>query len=145
MDSQGNPRQSLIEYHCAKATEHQIEVDHSITLTERKVKTTVSDESGEVMKIILHHTRSMLDTIKGEERSYVVREVTEGDKVTEHEVTTAMGTDELEEFKREWAEKWCPTLTEEHIEQITESLPQEVEELAEDTHEPVYERISDAN
>ena len=134
----------MIEYHCAKATEHEIEVNDSITLTERRVKTTVSDESGEVIKIILHHTRSRLDGKTGEEKSYVVREVTVGDTVIEHEVTTTMGTDELEELKREWAEKWYPTLTEEQIEQITESLPQEVEELTEDTKEHTYERISDA-
>ena len=96
-----------VEYHRAVATEHEIELEDSLALIERKVKTTVRDENDQVTKVILHHTRSMLDGKTLQYKSYVVREVTVGDEVTEYEVTTMMTSDELEEFKTEWDTKWC--------------------------------------
>ena len=131
-----------VEFHRAVATEHEIEVEDKITLIEKKIKTTVSDENGQVTKTILDHTRSMVDGKTQQDKSYVVREVTVGDEVVEHDVTTTLTSSELEDFKKLWEEKWCPSVTEEKIEQITESLPYEVEELTE-SKQTLYERTTD--
>ena len=95
-----------VEYHRAVATEHEVEMQGNISLIERKVKTTVRDVNDQVIKVILNHTRSMIDGETRQYKSYEVREVTVDDKITEHEVTTAMDNSQLEEFKKEWEEKW---------------------------------------
>jgi len=49
-----------------------------------------------------------------------------------------MDSDELANFKKQWEEKWCATLTVEKIEEITENLPYEVEGLTE-ANQTVYQ------
>ena len=137
MGSQGNDNE--IEYHRAVATEHQIELEDKIFMIERKVKTTVTDENNQVIKTILNHTRSILDEKTLQSKSYEVHEVNVGDEVTEHQVTTSMDSGELEDFKKQWEEKWCATLTEEKIEEITENLPYEVEGLTEAKQTVLYQ------
>ena len=97
-----------VEFHRAVATEHEIEVEDKITLIEKKIKTTVSDENGQVTKTILDHTRSMVDGNTQQDKSYVVREVTVGDEVVKHDVTTTLTSSELKDFEKLWEEKWCP-------------------------------------
>ena len=112
-----------VYHHRTVTTEHEIEVDGS-ALVEKKVKTTVTADASDdkVVKVILHHLRRIDD------QAYAVYEVTdEAEVVTDHQVFTTLTDDEVKEFKTKWDELWCPTVTEDNLEQITENLPYEAE------------------
>ena len=115
------PRLKTVTSTITGTTEHEIEVDGS-TLVEKKVKTTVTASDDKVVKVILHHSRRIDD------QAYAVYEVTdEAEVVTDHQVFTTLTDDEVKEFKTKWDELWCPTVTEDNLEQITENLPYEAE------------------
>ena len=115
------PEEGDIHHHRTVTTEHEIEVD-GCAMVEKKVKTTVTNEDDKVVKVILRHLRRIDD------HSYAVYEVTDGaDVVTDHQVFTELTEVEVEEFKKKWDEFWCPTVSNDNLEDITKNLPYETE------------------
>ena len=91
--------------HRSVLLDHQMIVDE-VLLQEKKVLTkTLNDETG-VEESYLSHTRVIGD------RSYTVKlSITDGEE-NEEMIETEMDDGDLENFKKEWEEKWNPLIRE---------------------------------
>ena len=90
--------------HRSVLLDHKLMVD-GVTFHEYKELNNVCAEDG-VKETQLSHLRAIGD------RSYTVNQNMVDGVIKEETIDTTMSTDELENFKNEWAEKWQPSIGE---------------------------------
>ncbi len=96
--------QKITETHLIVISVHSLHVGEAHLVEEKKETTITTDLKNDEPRVILEHKR----TVDG--KSYQIFEVTEGGKVTEHQVTTDLSDSELLQFQDKWMELWNPTL-----------------------------------